>query len=148
MDWAIVPRVHQRRRIDVADAGAGTWRTRVEHAEEPEQPLRPLPVVSGGVARSSVRSKRNDELVFLSPDGGVLRGGDFRRRQFTDAVAVAQETDADFPAMSPHDLRHTAASLPASAAMTLAVCAELFDDDLDAVAAALNYGTTRKTMKS
>jgi integrase len=69
---------------------------------------------------------------------------------------AAQETDADFPAMSPHDLRHTAASLAvsaganvkavqrmlghASAAMTLDVYADLFDDDLDAVAVALNAG--------
>jgi integrase len=58
--------------------------------------------------------------------------------------------------MSPHDLRHTAASLAvsaganvkavqrmlghASAAMTLDVYADLFDDDLDAVAVALNIG--------
>jgi integrase len=58
--------------------------------------------------------------------------------------------------MSPHDLRHTAASLAvsaganvkavqrmlghASAAMTLDVYADLFDDDLDAVAVALNAG--------
>jgi hypothetical protein len=56
--------------------------------------------------------------------------------------------------VTPHDLRHTAASLAvsagahvkslqrmlghASAAMTLDVYADLFDDDLDAVAAALN----------
>ena len=58
--------------------------------------------------------------------------------------------------MSPHDLRHTAASLAVSsganvkavqrmlghagAAMTLDVYADLFDDDLDAVAVALNQG--------
>lgn len=56
--------------------------------------------------------------------------------------------------MTPHDLRHTAASLAvsvganvkavqrmlghSSAAMTLDVYADLFDDDLDAVAVALN----------
>jgi integrase len=56
--------------------------------------------------------------------------------------------------MTPHDLRHTAASLAvsaganvkavqrmlghASAAMTLDVYADLFDDDLDAVALALD----------
>ena len=56
--------------------------------------------------------------------------------------------------MSPHDLRHTAASLAvsaganvkavqrmlghASAAMTLDVYADLFDDDLDGVARALH----------
>lgn len=56
--------------------------------------------------------------------------------------------------MTPHDLRHTAASLAvsaggnvkaiqrmlghSSAAMTLDVYADLFDDDLDTLASALN----------
>ncbi len=100
--------------------------------------------------------KKKDELVFLGPDGEVLRSGNFRRRQFADAVSAAHETDAGFPAMSPHDLRHTAASLAvsaganvkavqrmlghASAAMTLDVYADLFDDDLDSVATVLNVG--------
>ena len=62
--------------------------------------------------------------------------------------------DSEFPLITPHDLRHTAASLAvsaganvkaiqkmlghASAAMTLDVYADLFDDDLNAVAVALN----------
>jgi integrase len=102
--------------------------------------------------------KKKDELVFVGPDGGVLRSGNFRRRQFATSVALAQEADADFPAISPHDLRHTAASLAvsaganvkavqrmlghASAAMTLDVYADLFDDDLDAVALALHLAAT------
>lgn len=65
-------------------------------------------------------------------------------------------TDPTFPRVTVHDLRHTAASLAASAganvkavqrmlghasaAMTLDVHADLFDDDLDAVAKALNRG--------
>lgn len=64
------------------------------------------------------------------------------------------ENDDTFPKLTPHDLRHTAASLAvsaganvksvqrmlgyASAAMTLDVYADLFDDDLDAVANALD----------
>ena len=64
------------------------------------------------------------------------------------------EADPTFPRVTVHDLRHTAASLAvsaganvkavqrmlghASAAMTLDVYADLFDDDLDAVATALN----------
>ena len=62
--------------------------------------------------------------------------------------------DPKFPRITIHDLRHTAASLAvaaganvkavqrmlghASAAMTLDVYADLFDDDLDAVADALD----------
>ena len=67
---------------------------------------------------------------------------------------VAQDDDPTFPRVTPHDLRHTAAGLAvqagvhvkvvqrmlghASAAMTLDVYADLFDDDLDAVATALD----------
>lgn len=73
---------------------------------------------------------------------------------FVGSVRRAQASDPKFPKITPHDLRHTAASLAvsaganvkavqrmlghASAAMTLDVYADLFDDDLDAVAAAMN----------
>jgi integrase len=72
---------------------------------------------------------------------------------FAYAVKRCQAADTSFPTITPHDLRHTAASLAisaganvkavqrmlghASAAMTLDVYADLFDDDLDAVAAAM-----------
>lgn len=77
-----------------------------------------------------------------------------RNGWFTAAVRAAQAEDPTFPRVTPHDLRHTAASLAvqagahvkavqrmlghASAAMTLDVYADLFDDDLDSVAAALD----------
>jgi len=74
---------------------------------------------------------------------------------FAGARNRAHEADPSFPlALTLHDLRHTAASLAisagaivkavqrmlghASAAMTLDTYADLFDDDLDAVAIALN----------
>ena len=74
---------------------------------------------------------------------------------FAGARNRAHENDPAFPiALTLHDLRHTAASLAisaganvkavqrmlghASAAMTLDTYADLFDDDLDAVAIALN----------
>jgi integrase len=63
--------------------------------------------------------------------------------------------------VTPHDLRHTAASLAvsaganvkavqrmlghASAAMTLDVYADLFDDDLEAVATALHDARARSS---
>ena len=68
------------------------------------------------------------------------------------AKAVAE---SGVPRTTPHDLRHTAASLAvsagakvkavqkllghASAAMTLDIYADLFDDDLEAVATALDH---------
>ncbi|WP_259457131.1 site-specific integrase [Microbacterium sp. AG790] len=73
---------------------------------------------------------------------------------FANAVQRAQTVDPSIPRLTPHDLRHTAASLAissganvkavqrmlghASAAMTLDTYADLFEDDLDAVAARLN----------
>lgn len=72
------------------------------------------------------------------------------------------QADEHFPRVTPHDLRHTAASLAisaganvkavqtmlghASAAMTLDRYADLFPDDLDAVAVALNK-SRRKAVK-
>jgi integrase len=92
--------------------------------------------------------------VFAGVGGGVLRSGNFRARVFNTAVAACMEADPTFPKITVHDLRHTAASLAvsaganvkavqrmlghASAAMTLDVYADLFDEDLDAVAVALD----------
>jgi integrase len=71
-----------------------------------------------------------------------------------EAIELDEDPPAHFPRVTPHDLRHTAASLAisaganvkavqrmlghASAAMTLDTYAELFDDDLDTVADALD----------
>ena len=76
------------------------------------------------------------------------------RGWFIGAVNRCRAADPGFPRVTPHDLRHTAASLAisaganvkavqrmlghASAAMTLDTYADLFDDDLDGVATALN----------
>ena len=73
---------------------------------------------------------------------------------FARAGKRVQGSDDASPRVTPHDLRHTAASLAMSAganvkaiqrmlghapaAMTLDVYADLFDDDLDAVAVALH----------
>ena len=86
-----------------------------------------------------------EDLVFTAPEGGVLRLMGFRRRVF-DRAAMA----VGLPGLTPHELRHTAASLAiasganvkdvqrmlghASAAMTLDVYAGLFEDGLDDVA--------------
>ncbi|HJQ87338.1 MAG TPA: tyrosine-type recombinase/integrase, partial [Propionibacteriaceae bacterium] len=78
-----------------------------------------------------------------------LRNLDFRRGVFDKAAS-----DVGLAGLTPHELRHTAASLAvsaganvkavqrmlghASAAMTLDVYSGLFDDDLDGVAARLD----------
>lgn len=86
-----------------------------------------------------------DDLVFPSRVGTPLRVQNVRRGWF-DRAAVA----AGVPGLTPHELRHTAASLAIasganykvvqsmlghrSAAMTLDLYGHLFGDDLDAVA--------------
>jgi integrase len=91
--------------------------------------------------------KGPEDLVFTSPGGGLLRLTNFRRRVFDPAAAAV-----GLAGLTPHELRHTAASFSAganvkavqrllghaSAAMTLDVYSGLFEDDLDAVAERLH----------
>lgn len=101
-----------------------------------------------------LEDKKADDLVFAAPNGGVLRNSNFRHRVLTPAAA-----SVGLAGLSPHDLRHTAASLAiaaganvkvvqqmmghASAAMTLDVYAGLFGDDLDSVADSLDAAARR-----
>jgi integrase len=89
--------------------------------------------------------KQPDDLVFTTWRGAPLRNRNFKRDVFDPA-----STAAGLTGLTPHELRHTAASLAvsaganvkavqkmlghSSAAMTLDVYSGLFDDDLDGVA--------------
>lgn len=102
--------------------------------------------------------KTRDQLVF---GNGTThqRPPDSRRGWFISAVKKSQAVDPDFPAVTIHDLRHTAASLSissganvkavqrmlghASAAMTLDVYGDLFEDDLDTVSERLHEARSR-----
>jgi integrase len=104
-----------------------------------------MPAFLAGDLAGYVVGKVPGELVFTGRHGGVLRNLNSRRDHF-DAAATAAGLDG----LTPHELRHTAASLAvaaganakavqrmlghASAATTLDVYAGLFDDDLDGVA--------------
>lgn len=101
--------------------------------------------------------KGRDELLFGDGKTHVKLPAS-RNGWFTATIAKVRAADKTFPRITPHDLRHTAASLAvsagahvkavqrmlghASAAMTLDVYADLFDDDLDAVAVALDRART------
>ncbi|PZS16461.1 MAG: site-specific integrase, partial [Pseudonocardiales bacterium] len=54
--------------------------------------------------------KQSDDLVFTAPRGGVIFLRNWRRRVFDPAVGAAE-----LGALSPHELRHTAASLAVAA---------------------------------
>lgn len=111
------------------------------------------------LARQCEGRSRGDLL--FGDGGGYLRRPHPTSGWFAKAIAAS-----GIPRTTPHDLRHTAASLAisaganvkavqkmlghASAAMTLDIYADLFDDDLEAVAVALrakkcgqNVGTQR-----
>ncbi len=91
-----------------------------------------------------------DALMWPSADGGHLGPPSSTDSWLSGAVARCQLADPTFPRVTAHALRHTAASLAISAganvkvvqrvlghesaAMTLDVYADLFDDDLSDVA--------------
>jgi integrase len=93
-----------------------------------------------------VAARGPEDLVFTSSRGAVLRVGGARRSWFDRAVRLSGVPEG----FHPHELRHTGASLAVSAganvkavqrmlghakaSMTLDVYADLFDDDLEAVA--------------
>jgi integrase len=114
----------------------------------------PFPSFLVDMLAEHCEGKRSDEFVFTAPLGGALRNRNWRRRSFEPAMALLLDAYPDLERLTPHDLRHTAASLAisaganvkavqkmlghASAAMTLDVYADLFDDDLVAVGDALS----------
>ncbi|MEV8267356.1 tyrosine-type recombinase/integrase [Microbacterium sp. NPDC076911] len=98
--------------------------------------------------------KGQDERLWYSESAGWLRPGNTVSGWFAGAVKRAQKDDPSFRRVTPHDLRHTAASLAISAGanvkvvqrmlghksakVTLDTYAALFPDDLDAVTTALS----------
>ncbi|GAB2674698.1 tyrosine-type recombinase/integrase [Thalassiella azotivora] len=106
-----------------------------------------------------VEGKEPEEFVFTSPEGQLLRIGNWRTRVFFPAARRA-----GLDGLTPHELRHTAASLAvsaganikavqrllghASAAMTLDVYSGLFEDDLQDVADRLDAAARGLTADS
>ncbi|MGZ8818890.1 MAG: tyrosine-type recombinase/integrase [Mycobacterium sp.] len=143
-----------RRRVNVSrsvtESGGLVWST----PKTWERRSVPFPAVLADELGALMVGKAREDLVFTDQRGGVLRNSNWRARVFRAAVEKCQKTDDTFPSITPHDLRHTAASLAVSAganvkalqrmlghakaSMTLDVYADLFDDDLDGVAESLD----------
>ena len=142
-----------RRRVTVAETlsevgGHLVWATPKNHQ------VRSVPIPGFLVDQLAgvTAGKDPGELVFTTWRGRPLRNLNFRRDVFDKAA-----DDAGLHGLTPHELRHTAASLAvsaganvkavqrmlghASAAMTLDVYSGLFDDDLDGVAERLDAAT-------
>lgn len=116
----------------------------------------PLPAFLLPYLARQCEGKARDALLWSGGDGTHLRRPHPVSGWFAKAVTASR-----IPRVTPHDLRHTAASLAvsaganvkavqrmlghASAAMTLDVYADLFDDDLETVAAALHEARARQS---
>jgi integrase len=117
----------------------------------------PLPAFLVPYLAHQCEGKSRDDLLWSGDDGGHLKRPHPASGWFAKAVA-----ESGVPRTTPHDLRHTAASLAvsaganvkavqkmlghASAATTLDIYADLFDDDLEAVATALDQARSRESV--
>jgi integrase len=143
-----------RRRIEVVES-ATEVNGRMVFGPPKSHHARSVPVPRSLVDPLALRcaARSPDEFVFTAPAGGVLWLRNWRRRVFDPAARAA-----GLDGLTPHELRHTAASLAvsaganvksvqrmlghASAAMTLDIYSGLFDDDLDAVGDRLDEAAT------
>jgi integrase len=133
----------------------------VSHAVGPTKgrKARSVPVAAFVLDELSVRcgGKAPGDLVFAGPDGGYLP-----RPKSSGGWFAAAVRRAEIQTITPHDLRHTCASLAVSAGVnvlalqrmlghtsakvTLDTYADLFDDDLDAVAVTLHSRYSRESV--
>jgi integrase len=139
-----------RRRLTVAETlsevnGHLVWGTPKNHQARSV----PIPSFLADQLAEVIAGKSAADCVFTTWHGKPLRNLNFRRDVFDKAAE-----DAGLAGLTPHELRHTAASLAvsananvkavqkmlghASAAMTLDVYSGLFEDDLDGVAQRLD----------
>jgi integrase len=109
----------------------------------------PVPRFLVDMLAAACQGKGRDAIVFPAANGGYAKSPGVRS-WFEGAVSRCMAGSPEFGRITPHDLRHTAASLAVSAganvkavqkmlghksaAMTLDVYADLFDRDADAVA--------------
>lgn len=119
----------------------------------------PYPEFIAARLHSIVASRPSLDSLIFGDGFDHLRLPNSRDGWFAASVKRAQAEDPKFPRVTPHSLRHTAASLAvsaganvkavqrmlghASAAMTLDVYSDLFDDDLNSVAVALDRARSK-----
>lgn len=143
-----------RRRLTVEEnAVLVRWEIHVGTPKSHQRRSVPYPERLAPLIQAACAGKGPEGLLFGNGVTHMKNDGD-ERGWFATAVRRARVLDPSIPRLTPHDLRHTAASLAisssanvkavqrmlghASAAMTLDTYADLFDDDLDSVASKLN----------
>lgn len=134
-----------------------------------------FPSILDSELKAAAEGRDDDALLFTSPDGYPLRHVTWRRRFWYPAIEAintrrqveAAERESNyrpFPKVTPHDLRHTAASLAvregasivgvqrmlghADAKMTLNTYVDLFTSDLTAVASILSESAMKSRLSS
>ncbi|PTT20052.1 site-specific integrase [Microbacterium sp. HMWF026] len=144
-----------RRRIHVARAAVEVdGKIVVGTPKTHERRTVPYPSFLAHPLAQLCEGKGPDSLIFTDAAGGYVRRP--KTSAGENSWFLRALIAAGVERLTPHDLRHTAASLAvssganvkavqrmlghASASMTLDVYADLFDDDLDAVAARLEEG--------
>lgn len=142
------PKTHEKRQVRYPAFLAPT----IEHLVA----TRPRDVLLFGDGDHFIRRAKSTTGWFNSAVMQMVRE---TQERIEAATSVGERPPEPFPRVTPHDLRHTAASLAisaganvkavqrmlghASAAMTLDTYADLFDDDLDNVADALDRAAER-----
>ncbi|MFI6576792.1 tyrosine-type recombinase/integrase [Nocardiopsis sp. NPDC050513] len=146
-----------RRRIRVVTAFAEVEGTLIEQLPKTGK-FRTVPILPflAEELRPFVDGRSDDALVFTTRRGAALRLRNWRNREFGKALTAAK---LDGIGLTPHKLRHTAASLAiaagadvkvvqamlghATATMTLDRYGHLFPDRLDEVAEAMDAARSR-----
>lgn len=146
-----VSSVDQLRRRFMIEASVTEVNGRIEWTEPKDHQRRsvPFPSFLDSEIAERMKDREPDALLFTAARGGVLRIGNARRDWFDPAAR-----SAGLDGITPHEMRHTAASLAVKAgasvlalqrmlghdkpSTTLDVYADLFDEDLDQVAERLD----------
>ncbi|MBF4568247.1 tyrosine-type recombinase/integrase [Plantibacter sp. VKM Ac-2880] len=144
-----------RRRVNIREAVAEVnYRQILGSVKSHERRTVAYPDFLDTEVAAACKNKAPDDLVWTADDGTFLRPGHAYNGWFARAVKRCMDVDPHFRRITPHDLRHTAASLAISAGanvkvvqrmlghksakVTLDTYAALFPDDLDNVTDALS----------
>ncbi|MBB4140404.1 tyrosine-type recombinase/integrase [Microbacterium invictum] len=138
------------------------WQIQVGTPKSSQRRSVPYPEGLDPLLAAACAGKPSDGLLFGNGNTHMKKENG-ERSWFATAVRRAQRIDPSIPRLTPHDLRHTAASLAissganvkavqrmlghASAAMTLDTYVDLFDDDLDSVASKLNEAMVAASLR-
>jgi integrase len=138
-------RVHRvdlaRRRLEVDEANTEVGGHVVEGTtKNHERRSVPIPRFLADELAEHLVGKKPDDLVFTSPKGGVLRNTNFRSRFFDPAAE-----QAGLAGLTPHELRHTAASLAVQAGANVKVVQQMLGHASAAMTLDVYAGSSRTT---